>query len=129
MLIRCTEDVMEGYHINITIGNTYEAEYYSEDDEVYFIKDDYGNGIECDCRMFEVVILTKVRCIDNNDGCFHITIGKSYEVLLEDGPYYKVKNDEGTKATYLKSRFEAEDEPHKKHNISPKDNIFDSFNT
>ena len=47
----------------------------------------------------------KVKCIDNVDGWFNITIGKTYKIIGEDELGYKIINDLGEENWYIKEWF------------------------
>lgn len=49
---------------------------------------------------------TKIPRIDGKGKCDSITEGKEYTVLSSHGHMYRVVNDEGQNASYLKIRFE-----------------------
>jgi hypothetical protein len=58
----------------------------------------------------------KVKCID--DDCYDLTIGKIYEATNENGSFYRVIGDAGTRGTYFKTRFEiVEDKPQPDHHV------------
>lgn len=48
----------------------------------------------------------KVRCIDNDHGRYHLTIGKVYDVIQQVVDTYTIANDDGETNDYFMTRFE-----------------------
>lgn len=46
-----------------------------------------------------------VRCVDNNQLCKYITIGKEYKVMKANKLYFFVVNDQGAESNYFQYRF------------------------
>jgi hypothetical protein len=52
----------------------------------------------------------KVKCINNENGLYFLTVGKEYEVFKEERNCYKLQRDDGAFSFYHKSYFEIVEE-------------------
>lgn len=58
----------------------------------------------------------KVKCIDNENGFYFLTVGKEYGVFKEESDAYKLQRDDNTFSFYHKSYFKIVEEDTDKNN-------------
>src|ERR1700686_5321879 len=106
MKVKCIDT---GGSPRLIIGKVYDV--IKEDIDCYYIKDEqeesgwYKKRFEIVTDQ-EVIINKRVKCIDNSEAAYHLTIGQIYEVLEDaGGSFFVVRDDSGAAVGWYKNRF------------------------
>lgn len=114
LMVECINNISPyNNHHCLTIGKFYPVEQSS--DVNYTIYNDIDVLADYPSSYFKIppinqeVLKMKVRCLDNRDGKYWLTIGKVYDATGEfytDDIYYSLVNDNGIKTAYKQKYFE-----------------------